>query len=114
MCEAYNLRAVDVTSAAQEVVVDGCFSGAAYDPQKKEGLLSVTEFNQEYCSCGRSLEPGTYIFGEGFPFKKFEYILAYSIGFIQRNSSSPSTPIRACNIFTRMGYPFPCRPMSKA
>jgi len=82
MCERYNLRAVDVVSGSQEVVVNGCFSGVAYNPQQKEGLLSVTEFNQEYCNCGQSLEPGTYIFGEGFPFKKFEYILAYTIDFI--------------------------------
>ncbi|NMC79570.1 MAG: hypothetical protein GYA59_09440 [Chloroflexi bacterium] len=81
MCETYNLRAVNVASGDQDVLVDGCFTGIAFNPEQKSGMLSVTEFNQEYCDCGQALDPGLYTFGTD-PLKKFEPLPAYSIGFV--------------------------------
>ena len=83
VCEAYNLRTINADNAQQEVILDGCFSGSAYSPDTKVGLLSVTDFNQEFCSCGEALDPGLYIFSEDIPRKKFEYVIAYNIDFVQ-------------------------------
>ena len=72
-CMAYGLRSINAATGEQELIAYGCFSEAAYDPQEKQGLLSVTEsYNGGECFCGESFEPGLYVFSEDMPFKKFE------------------------------------------
>jgi hypothetical protein len=90
ICESYHLRLVNAASLYHQVIVDGCFTGVAYDPEQKFGMFSVTEFNYENCSCGEAMEAGVEIFGEGIGYpivgeigiKKFEQLNAYGIGFI--------------------------------
>lgn len=81
-CESYNLREVDAFSLEQRVLVEGCFSGVAFNPEQQSGMLAVTTFNEEFCSCGGALMPGLYTFGTHLPLKKFIELEAYSIGFI--------------------------------
>ncbi len=90
MCESHNLRLVNATRLLSQVIVDGCFTAAAYDPEQKFGMFSVTEFNYENCPCGEPMDAGVRIFGEGVGYpivgeigvKKFEQMIAYGIGFI--------------------------------
>ena len=82
LCESTNLRSVNVISAEQETISHGCFTGIDYSPELKEGLLSVTDFNHENCTCGSPLDAGTYIFGQGLNLKKFQKVSAYSIGYV--------------------------------
>ncbi len=94
LCESYNLRLVNVARLYNQVIVDGCFTGVAYDPEQKFGMFSVTEFNYENCSCGESMEAGLWIFGDGIGYpvvgeigtKKFEQLNAYGIGFIKQGN----------------------------
>ncbi len=94
MCESYHLRLVNAARSYHQVIVDGCFTGAAYDPEQKFGMFSVTEFNSENCSCGEPMEAGVEIFGEGIGYptvgeigvKKFEQLNAYNIGFIPQGN----------------------------
>ncbi|HNT24647.1 MAG TPA: hypothetical protein PKM21_09795 [Anaerolineales bacterium] len=94
ICESYNLRLVNVASLYNQVIVDGCFTSVAYDPEQKFGMLSVTEFNYENCSCGEPMDAGLRIFGEGIGYpivgeigiKKFEQLIAYGIGFIPQGN----------------------------
>jgi WD40 repeat protein len=81
-CEAYNLRAVNVLAASQQVLVTSCFSAIAFNPASGEGLLSVSEFNAEFCSCGEPLKPGLYRFGANLPLSKLNDLEAYQIEFI--------------------------------
>jgi hypothetical protein len=90
LCESNNLRLVNTAMLFNQVIVDGCFTASAYDPEQKFGMFSVTEFNYENCSCGEPMDAGLRIFGEGIGYpivgeigvKKFEQLIAYGIGFI--------------------------------
>jgi hypothetical protein len=94
MCESYNLRLVNATRLLSQVIVDGCFTGVAYDPEQKFGMFSVTEFNYENCPCGEPMDAGLRIFGEGVGYpivgeigiKKFEQMIAYGIRFIPQGN----------------------------
>jgi hypothetical protein len=94
ICESHNLRLVNVASLFNQVIVDGCFTGFAYDPEQRFGMFSVTEFNYENCTCGEPMDAGVHIFGEGIGYpivgeigiKKFEQQNAYSIGFIPQGN----------------------------
>ena len=94
-CSAYGLRKLNAMTGEQENIFYGCFTDAAYDPQEKQGLLSVTEsYNGEECFCGESVQAGLYVFSEDIPFKKFIQLEneVFNIGF---NSEA--------NIFTIYG-----------
>jgi WD40 repeat protein len=94
MCESYNLRLVDAASFYNQVIVDGCFTASAYDPEQKFGMFSVTQFNNEFCSCGEPMDAGLMIFGEGIGIpiagdigrKKFEQLEVYGIDFIPKGN----------------------------
>ncbi len=94
ICENYNLRLVNATRFLSEPIVTGCFSGIAYDPERKHGLFAVTEFNVENCACGDPLEFGLMAFGEdiGYPaagdigYKKFELLDAYTVWFLPQGN----------------------------
>jgi hypothetical protein len=94
MCESHNLRLVNADRLLSQVIVDGCFTGFAYDPEQKFGMFSVTEFNYENCPCGEPMDAGVRIFGEGIGYpivgeigvKKFEQLIAYGIGFIPQGN----------------------------
>ncbi len=90
LCESYNLRLVNADRLLNQTIVDGCFTGSAYDPEQKSGFYSVTEFNYENCTCGgEPNDAGLRIFGEGIGYpivgeigvKKFEELNVYNIGF---------------------------------
>ena len=91
LCESYNLRLVNVERLFEQVIIENCFTAAAYDPEQKIGMFSVTEFNIRNCPCAEPMNgAGLLIFGEGIGIpvvgeigvKKFEELTAYSIGFI--------------------------------
>ncbi|MAT45310.1 MAG: hypothetical protein CL609_23520 [Anaerolineaceae bacterium] len=94
MCESYNLRLVDAASFYNQVIVDGCFTASAYDPEQKFGMFSVTQFNNEFCNCGEPMDAGLMIFGEGIGIpiagdigrKKFEQLEVYGIDFIPQGN----------------------------
>ncbi len=94
MCEGYSLRLVNAARSFNEIIVDGCFTGIAYDPENKQGMFAVTEFNYEYCNCGEPLDPGLRIFGEGIGYpaageigtKKFEQLDAYTVSFVPQGN----------------------------
>ena len=94
LCDSNNLRLVNTATLYNQVIVDGCFTAAAYDPEQKFGMFSVTEFNYENCSCGEPMDAGLRIFGEGIGYpivgeigvKKFEQLTAYGIGFIPQGN----------------------------
>jgi WD40 repeat protein len=94
MCESYNLRLVNAARLLSQVIVDGCFTGIAYDPDQKHGMFAVTDFNTENCSCGQPLDAGLMLFGEGvgypvagdFGYKKFELLNAYTVRFIPQGN----------------------------
>lgn len=94
ICESYNLRLVNAGRLLSQVIVDGCFTGIAYDSVQKHGLFAVTEFNTENCSCGQPLDAGLMLFGEGvgypvageFGYKKFELLNAYTVRFIPQGN----------------------------
>ncbi|MBN1668372.1 MAG: PD40 domain-containing protein [Anaerolineales bacterium] len=94
MCDAHNLRLVNTERLFNQVLVDGCFTGFAYDPEQNFGMFSVTEFNSENCSCGEPMDAGLWIFGEGIGYpifgeigvKKFEQSIVYGIGFIPQGN----------------------------
>lgn len=94
LCESNNLRLVNTATLYNQVIVDGCFTVAAYDPEQKFGMFSVTEFNYENCSCGEPMDAGLRIFGEGIGYpivgdigvKKFQQLTAYDIGFIPQGN----------------------------
>ena len=81
-CEAYNLRAVNVPSTNQQLLVDGCFSGAAYNPAHGDGLLVVNQFNEEFCSCGDTLKTGLYTYGVDSPLTKVDEFDAYRVDYL--------------------------------
>ncbi len=89
MCTEFNLRTVDASQLKQDVLVDGCFTAIAYDPQEQLGMFAITDFNTENCPCGKPMDAGLMIFGESVPLngdnehlRKFEYVIAYGIDFI--------------------------------
>lgn len=94
ICESYNLRLVNAARLLSQVIVDGCFTGIAYDSAQKHGMFAVTEFNTENCSCGQPLDAGLMLFGEGvgypvadeFGYKKFELLNAYTVRFIPQGN----------------------------
>ena len=95
LCESYNLRLVNVDRLLNQTIVDGCFTGSAYDPEQKAGFYSVTEFNYENCTCGgEPNDAGLRIFGEGIGYpivgeigvNKFEELNVYNIGFIPQGN----------------------------
>lgn len=94
ICESYNLRLVNAARLLSQVIVDGCFTGIAYDPTQKHGMFAVTEFNTENCNCGQPLDAGLMLFGEGvgypvadeFGYKKFELLNAYTVRFIAQGN----------------------------
>lgn len=94
LCENYNLRLVNADRLLDEPFVSGCFTGIAYDPELKQGLFAVSEFNYENCTCGEPLTPGLMLFGEGigYPaageigYKKFEQLDAYTVSFIPQGN----------------------------
>lgn len=64
-CSGYNMRVVDAASGEQEMVLDSCFSAAAYNPRDKVGLMTVADFNVENCMCGTPLaEAALYVLFE--------------------------------------------------
>ncbi len=94
LCEFHNLRLVNSDRLFNEVIVDGCFTGVAYDPEQRFGMFSVTEFNYENCNCGEPMDAGLRIFGEGIGYpvagdigvKKYVQMEAYTIGFIPQGN----------------------------
>jgi len=99
LCESYNLRLVNVDRLLNQTIVEGNFTGSAYDPEQKTGFFSVTEFNTEfnYDNCPYGDEPmqaGVWIFGEGIGFpivgeigvKKYEELNVYNFGFIPQGN----------------------------
>ncbi len=99
LCESYHLRLVNADRLLNQTIVEGSFTGSAYDPEQKTGFFSVTEFNTEfnYDNCPYGDEPmdaGVYIFGEGIGIpivgeigiKKFEQLNAYGVGFIPQGN----------------------------
>jgi WD40 repeat protein len=97
-CESYNLRLVNADRLLSQTIVEGSFSGIAYDPEQKTGYFAVTEFNTEfnYETCPYGDEPmqaGVYIFGEGMTHivgeiraKKYEELDVYNFGFIPQGN----------------------------
>ncbi len=94
ICENHNLRLVNAARFFNEPIVNGCFSGIAYDPERKHGLFAVTEFNSNNCGGGDLMEPGLMVFGEkiGNPaageigYKKFELFDAYTVRFLPQGN----------------------------
>ena len=90
ICESNHLRFVNAAMLFNQMIVEGCFTASAYDPEQKFGMFSVTEFNYQNCSCSEPMDAGLRIFGEGVGYpivgeigvKKFEKVIAYGIGFI--------------------------------
>ena len=98
-CESYNLRLVNAERLLNQTIVEGSFTGSAYDPEQKTGYFSVTEFNTEfnydYCPYGdEPMQAGVYIFGEGIGYpivgemgvKKSEELNVTNIGFIPQGN----------------------------
>ena len=97
-CESYNLRLFDADRLLDQTIVEGSFSGIAYDPEQKTGYFAVTEFNTEfnydYCPYGdEPMQAGVYIFGEGLTHivgeiraKKYEQLDVYNFGFIPQGN----------------------------
>lgn len=93
-CSGYNMRVVDAADGAQEAVVGGCFSAAAFNPGERAGLLALEDYNVEYCMCGQSLEEaGLYAFyldQEPIPMSKVE---AYAIDFLPEGDVFAFQPV---------------------
>ena len=93
-CTAYNMRVVDASDGAQRVVVDGCFSAAAYNPRDQVGLMSVADFNVENCMCGIPLaEAALYAFyldQEPIPMSRSE---VYQIDFLPKGNVFAFQPV---------------------
>ncbi len=90
---AYNLRIVDAISQEQQVIVDGGFTAAAYDPENNTGFFSVA-FDYDNCGSSEPMDLGVRIFGEGIGMtedggigvNKFEQITVYGIDFIPQHN----------------------------
>ena len=98
-CESYNLRLVNADRLLNQTIIEGSFTGSAYNPEQKTGYFSVTEFNTEfnYDNCPYGDEPmqaGVWIFGEGIGnpivgeigVKKYEELNVYNFGFIPQGN----------------------------
>jgi hypothetical protein len=113
VCTNYNLRAVDAVTGNQEVIYESCFSGAAYDPENKFGLLTVSDILVGACQCGEVEDYGTYSFGASMGMsdvkvKKFEYLNAYSVELLDSgNIFAVYTDAGLSHLFDNTGYPLP-------
>ncbi len=112
-CSNYNLRAIEVVTGNQEVVYESCFSGAAYEPERKFGLLTVSDILVGACLCGEVEDYGTYSFGESIgmsdvKIKKFEYLNAYSVELLTPgNIFAVYTDVGLSHLFDPSGFPIP-------
>jgi WD40 repeat protein len=86
MCSSHNLRTINAITGDQEVIFESCFSGVAYDPNGKMGIVAVSDMFIDACQCGDVNDFGTYSFGVSLGIgdatiiiKKFEYINAYNV-----------------------------------
>lgn len=112
-CSNYNLRAIDAVTGAQEVILESCFSGAAYDPVNKFGIIAVSDMFIGACQCGEVDEYGTYSFGAslgmndvGVKIKKFEQINAYGVELLDPgNVFAVYTDGGLSHLFDNTGYP---------
>ena len=113
MCSAYNLRIINAVTGAQDVIYDPCFSGVAYDPIEKMGLLGVNNYFIEACQCGEVNDYGTYVFGEsmgmedvGVKIKKFEYINALNVELLDPGDHfAVYTDEGLTHLFDNTGFP---------
>jgi flagellar basal body-associated protein FliL len=114
-CSNYNLRAIDAVTGAQEVILESCFSGAAYDPVNKFGIVAVSDMFIGACQCGEVEEYGTYSFGAslgmsdvGVNIKKFEQINAYGVELLDPgNVFAVYTDGGLSHLFDQTGFPIP-------
>jgi hypothetical protein len=90
---AYNLRLVNVARLFNEVIFEGGFTAAAYDPENQFGMFSVA-YNYDNCGNSEPMDIGLLIFGEGVGYptvgdigvKKFEELTVYGIRFIPQGN----------------------------
>ena len=112
-CSNYHLRAVDAVTGNQEVVLESCFSGVAYEPERKFGLLTVSDILVGACQCGEVEDYGTYSFGESIgmgdvKIKKFEYLNAYHVELLKPgNIFAVYTDVGLSHLFDHTGFPIP-------
>ena len=112
-CANYNLRTVDAVTGNQEVILESCFSGAAYEPESQFGLVTVSDILVGSCQCGVVEDYGTYSFGASIgmsdvKIKKFEYLNAYSVELLEPgNIFAVYTDAGLSHLFDNTGYPIP-------
>jgi hypothetical protein len=110
-CSNYNLRTVDAVTGNQEVILESCFSGAAYEPDSQFGIVTVSDSLVGSCQCGEVDEYGTYSFGESIgmsdvKIKKFEQLNAYSVELRDPgNIFAVYTDAGLSHLFDNTGYP---------
>lgn len=80
-CEAYNLRRIDIQTGFEDELLGGCFSAFAFNPDNRTGMVSVQQFNQEFCNCGEPITMGLYWFENG-NINKISSEVVYSISFM--------------------------------
>jgi hypothetical protein len=113
MCDNYNLRTINAVTGSQEVILDSCFSGVAYDPEVKLGIAAVSDLFIDACQCGEVDEFGLYSFGErlgmsdvGVLIKKFEQINAYNVELLDPgNLFAVYTDQGLTHLFDQTGFP---------
>lgn len=112
-CSNFNLRAIDAVTGNQDVVYESCFSGAAYEPERKFGLLTVSDILVGSCLCGEVEDYGTYSFGESIgvseaKIKKFEYLNAYNVELLNPGKIfAVYTDVGLSHLFDLTGFPIP-------
>jgi hypothetical protein len=113
MCSSFNLRIINAVTGNQEVILESCFSGIAYNPEGKLGILAVSDYFEDACQCGDVDEYGTYSFGErlgmsdvGIKIKKFEKINAYNVELLDSgNLFAVYTDEGLTHLFDVTGFP---------
>ena len=113
VCSSYNLRTMNAATGSQDVIFESCFSGVAYDPDGKMGIVAVSDMFVDACQCGDVDEFGTYSFGErlgfsdaGIKIKKFEPINAYNVELLDPgNLFAIYTEEGLSHLFDTSGFP---------
>lgn len=113
MCSSHNLRIINAVTGEQDVILESCFSGVAYDPIGKMGIVAVSDMFIDACQCGDVDEFGTYSFGESLgmgdasiKIKKFEYINAYNVELLDPgNLFTIYTDEGLSHLFDETGFP---------
>jgi WD40 repeat protein len=113
ICSSHNLRIINAVTGEQDVILESCFSGVAYDPNGKMGIVAVSDMFIDACQCGDVDEFGTYSFGESLgmgdasiKIKKFEYINAYNVELLDPgNLFAIYTDEGLSHLFDETGFP---------